>query len=107
MSDAGETAIKRQVMAEMRFQRDKQQAESSLPASAIPAGHPESICDDCDGPNVVWHAPNDLWNKVCRPDGETAADPMLCPRCFIARAFKTGIDVAWNVSPNADLSGGD
>lgn len=32
MSDAGETAIKRQVMAEMRFQRDKQQAESSLPA---------------------------------------------------------------------------
>ncbi len=40
----------------------------------------EAICDDCNGPNVTWFAPNDLWNRAARePDG---TDPMLCPRCF-------------------------
>lgn len=68
-------------------------------------GHPESKCDDCGGKNVVWHAPNELWNKVCRPAGEICADPMLCPRCFILRAIKAGIDVAWLLFPETPTLG--
>lgn len=65
--------------------------------------HPEDGCEDCSGRNVVWFAPNEIWNKVCRPNGENAADPMLCPRCFILRA--AGIAAAWSVMPNSEVSG--
>ncbi len=60
----------------------------------------EAICDDCNGPNVTWFAPNDLWNRAARePDG---TDPMLCPRCFIIRAKAVGIKgSAWFVVPES------
>lgn len=60
------------------------------------SGHPEEICDDCNGPNVVWYAPSPLWNEVCRPAGYLT-DPMLCPRCFILRAEKTGLKGVWKI----------
>lgn len=56
-----------------------------------PTAHPEEICDDCKGPNIIWHTANELWNRVIRPRGEIEADPMLCPRCFAIRAKKTGV----------------
>lgn len=70
----------------------------------VRAGHPEVICDDCGGANVVWFAPNDIWNKVCRPNGENTGDPMLCPRCFIVRAIKAKIYVIWRVSPDSPIT---
>lgn len=61
------------------------------------SAHPEDICEDCNGRNVVWFAPSELWNKVVRkPD---IADPMLCPRCFILRAENIGIQYTWEVKP--------
>jgi hypothetical protein len=68
----------------------------AAPGSAIPSDHPEAICDDCHGPNVVWFAPNHLWNKVVRR--HELKDPMLCPRCFILRAWADGIDGSWVVT---------
>jgi hypothetical protein len=67
--------------------------------SAIPAGHPEELCDDCGGPNVVWFAPSPIWNSVVRqPD---KGDPMLCPRCFILRCERMGIRSVWKVIPES------
>ena len=65
--------------------------------------HPEAKCDDCGRPNVVWFAPNEIWNKVIRPNGEVETDPMLCPTCFIRRAETSGIEAtAWKVEPEQD-----
>ena len=58
--------------------------------------HPEDICTDCGGPNVVWHAPNDLWNRVMGGEGG-----ILCPRCFIQRAKADGINEVWRVDTAA------
>lgn len=61
--------------------------------------HPEDFCDDCLMPNVVWCAPNKLWNRVIRAHGENGPDPMLCPTCFIKRAEAAGINsTAWRVT---------
>lgn len=61
-------------------------------------GHPEAVCQDCSGPNVMWWAANDVWNKVIRPNGEITADPMICPRCFIIRAKRLGLYGPWCVT---------
>jgi hypothetical protein len=73
-------------------------------ADKIHSPHPEAVCDDCGGANVIWSAPSDVWNKVCRPNGEIVADPMLCPTCFAVRAKRAGLDVSWTLSPNAAIS---
>lgn len=61
-----------------------------------PAEHPEASCDDCNGPNVVWSGPSELWNAVCRPEGYLT-EPMLCPRCFMVRAEKMGSEGVWRI----------
>lgn len=53
----------------------------------IISGHPEDTCECCGRDNVIWSAPNDLWNAVARREDGT--DPMLCPSCFIWLANKT------------------
>lgn len=74
--------------------------------TAISPGHPEAFCDDCGGANIVWHATSEAWNKVCRPNGEISADPMLCPACFITRAKRAGLDVEVALSsPTAEMPG--
>lgn len=52
---------------------------------APPPLAPESMCERCKGPNVVWFAPNDLWNRVAPELG------ILCPICFIREAESKGI----------------
>lgn len=59
--------------------------------------HPEAWCDDCSGPNIIWYAPSDLWNRVARR--ENGSDPMLCPICFVRRAEDAGVKTAWSVEP--------
>ena len=66
--------------------------------SGVAAGHLEEFCDDCGGKNVVWYAPNSLWNEVVRRV-ETGPDPMLCPRCFALRVQASGRDVIWKFEP--------
>ncbi len=57
--------------------------------------HPESYCHECNGPNVVWFAPNEIWNKVIG-----SSNGILCPVCFIKRARGTpGLDAAWRIAP--------
>lgn len=59
----------------------------------ITIGHPEAICDACGGPNIVWHAPNELWNRAMPNDG------IVCPLCFVVAARKSGIDLVWCLAP--------
>lgn len=59
--------------------------------------HPEDVCQDCSGPNVVWFAPNDLWNLVFPRGPDRAPDLILCPTCFIRRAEAKGCSKVWKV----------
>lgn len=52
--------------------------------------HPEYYCNDCLNPNVIWYAPNDLWNKLCKQE------EIICPKCFQDRANKAGINLIFN-----------
>lgn len=55
--------------------------------------HPENRCERCGGRNVVWHAANDLWNRVT--NGEYS---ILCPICFCELADERfGDTTSWNV----------
>lgn len=56
-------------------------------------GHPEAICDRCGGPNIVWYAPNELWNRAMPDDG------IVCPLCFVVAARVVGIDPVWCLAP--------
>lgn len=57
--------------------------------------HPEDCCQRCGGKNVVWSAPNDLWNAIIgKPDG------ILCPPCFEERAEEKGISIIFNAKKN-------
>lgn len=56
--------------------------------------HPEDICQQCGGPNVVWFTRNELWNTIV-PNGG-----ILCPVCFIQRAVAAGYtNDAWLIEP--------
>lgn len=59
-------------------------------------------CEDCDRPNPVWFAPNELWNLVMGgPEAKGDPGGMLCPNCFMERAEKAGIvPTAWFVAPS-------
>ena len=61
--------------------------------AAMTAPHPEDFCQRCGRRNVVWSAPNDVWNKVM-PDGG-----IVCPVCFIELAAAKGIEDVWDLSP--------
>lgn len=56
--------------------------------------HPEDSCQQCGGPNVVWFAPNLIWNAVAPGDG------IVCPVCFIKAAEAKGFNkAAWQIAP--------
>jgi len=47
----------------------------------------DSRCQDCGGPNPLWTADNDLWNRVLTGDPHTPLDGViLCPTCFALKA---------------------
>jgi hypothetical protein len=57
--------------------------------------HPEATCERCGGPNVVWFAPSELWNRVV-PD----RDAIWCPICFVREAERLGIlPTSWQLAP--------
>lgn len=66
------------------------------------SAHPEDRCQDCDGPNVVWRAPNEVWNEIMtrvdksNPRGEGV---IVCPRCFALRAERSGFLAVWELTP--------
>lgn len=63
-------------------------------APAMAQAHPEDHCQRCGGPNVIWFAPNELWNRVVgSPNG------ILCPVCFIKMAEAMGISTTWRLEP--------
>lgn len=57
--------------------------------------HPEDFCKKCGRPNVVWFAPNEMWNKYVR-DNEPG---ILCPVCFIQLVEREGVSATWSVAP--------
>lgn len=73
---------------------------SAAPLSA--EDHPESHCQKCGGPNIVWFAANDLWNRVV---GEEEECSIVCPICFVEMAEAKGIKPpAWQVVKEATES---
>lgn len=63
--------------------------------SAAPAQeYPEANCHRCGRPNVVWHAPNDIWNQV-----EAVREVILCPVCFVQDAEAKGLVHVWRLAP--------
>lgn len=56
-------------------------------------------CQDCGGRNVVWVAPNHIWNSVMQSSVNKAGVGFLCPNCFIVRAFYAGHRVVWSLHP--------
>ena len=57
-------------------------------------GPAESACEACGGPNIIWFAPNDLWNAYA---GNYC---ILCPICFARRAESGGLrPTAWVLRP--------
>lgn len=67
---------------------------------AKPEEHPETICQDCHGPNIVWFVDNETWNRVMGGDGG-----IICPVCFVKRAESVGISDAWHLTPeNSPMS---
>lgn len=60
--------------------RDGIVSEPPVALSNHPASHPEATCQECGGPNTVWSAPNDIWNRVMgSPNG------IVCFDCFVRR----------------------
>ena len=59
--------------------------------------HPEDFCQRCGRSNIVWFAPNNLWNKVVRVNNHPG---ILCPVCFVELAEALGIREVWKVAPN-------
>lgn len=71
------------------------------------AAHPErgdwegdGPCQDCGRPSPDWHASFDLWEQVM---GSDQAGGVLCPTCFVVRAWKAGIHEGqtWHFAPAA------
>jgi hypothetical protein len=59
--------------------------------------HPEDFCECCGRPNIVWYAPNELWNRVAAEKFH-----ILCPVCFVRLCESVGVtkeDSAWSVTP--------
>jgi len=78
----------------------RQELLEALAADMKDAG-PEATCRRCFSPNVIWHAPNELWNRVMRKDGE-GSEPyggIVCPTCFIRLAVMDGVDAIWQLQP--------
>lgn len=54
----------------------------------------ERICERCAGPNIVWFAPNEIWNACA------GSYDILCPTCFVTLAELRGYDKnAWLLAP--------
>lgn len=63
---------------------------------AVKAAHPEDFCNKCGGPNIIWFAPNELWNKHARDHGHN----ILCPICFTQLVEQhEGKATVWEVRP--------
>jgi hypothetical protein len=62
-------------------------------ADAPRPAHPEDRCERCGGPNIVWHAPNELWNRYA---GDHS---ILCPVCFARLADAAGGRKIWRLAP--------
>jgi len=70
--------------------------------AAETTAHPEHRCERCRGPNVVWFAPNEIWNAV---HGQW---DILCPPCFVQLAEAAGIrPTAWRVAPEETTASPD
>jgi hypothetical protein len=52
-------------------------------------------CHDCGNRNVVWTTDSATWRAVMGTETNEAG--LLCPSCFIIRAFKSGVDGVWTV----------
>lgn len=68
------------------------------PATEQKAQHPEQTCEKCGGSNIVWFAPNELWNAHAMAKGFG----ILCPVCFVNLAEADGFrPTAWKVQPES------
>jgi hypothetical protein len=93
----GEISVAEADAAILKYRQD---LAAALAADMADIG-PETMCRCCLGPNVTWHAPNELWNRVMRKEGE-GSEPyngLICLACFASLAEQDGVDVIWQLQP--------
>lgn len=61
--------------------------------NGLQASHPEDTCERCEGINVPWFAPNELWNRF---HGDYS---ILCPTCFITLSDWHDFQAHWEIKP--------
>ena len=53
-------------------------------------------CCKCGGKNIIWFAPNELWNRVMRKTGMESKYGIICIHCFVEIAESNGVKpTAW------------
>lgn len=67
------------------------------PPTQTEGEHPEDFCKKCGRPNIVWFAPNEIWNQAVRAANEPE---ILCPVCFVQLAEAAGFNGVWKVALN-------
>ena len=62
--------------------------------------HGNGPCRDCGGPNIRWTAPPELWDSVTGASPGVSTGGILCPACFVRRAWGMGLQrVNWALVP--------
>lgn len=67
--------------------------------SQTEAAHPEDVCQNCGGPNIVWSTASDRFNLAASSFGLDRS-AILCPACFVAgHKAATGLSCSWDIIP--------
>ena len=94
LRDALSQMIEPQTMEGSSPQQSEGEPAAGGPQSADRVPHPEAFCQRCGRPNIVWFAPNEIWNRV------NPAEGILCPVCFVLSAEDAGIrPTGWMLAP--------
>jgi hypothetical protein len=102
----GDHELTRKLIQADKFDAWNTRAHSTLAAENAQRreSHPEDYCHKCGGPNVVWFAPNTIWDRAVRDANEPG---ILCPTCFIQLAEAAGFYGVWKVALHDQLKQGE
>lgn len=72
--------------------------------------HPEDYCHRCDGPNISWSTPSEVWDPVMRPGGHNTTEwlwnEIICPVCFAELFEQRFPKTSWRLTPDEATIGG-
>lgn len=72
--------------------------------------HPEDYCHRCDGPNISWSTPPEVWDPIMRPGGHDTTEwlwnEIICPPCFAEMFEQRFPKTSWRLIPDEATIGG-